>query len=113
MPASSGAGTTIVAGKLTQKARFLVAPDLATLEEIPVPFSGSLTVRLYVTSLGTVDRLTVIKSDPVPKELLDGLFSRLQQAQLAPALAGSEPVASTLDLVIRYETGPTLLRRDP
>jgi len=70
-----------------------------------IHFSGSLSIRLHVSSLGTVERVTVIKSDPVPKELLDGLVSRFEHAQLSPALAGSEAVASTLDLVIRYEAG--------
>ncbi|MCK9381147.1 MAG: energy transducer TonB [Sulfuritalea sp.] len=107
LPAVGEAG-----GILTQKARFLVAPNLAALEAIPVQFAGSLTLRLHVTALGTVDRITVIKGDPVPKELLDGLLTRFEHARLAPALAGSEAVASTLDLVIRYEPGPTLLPRD-
>ena len=92
-------------GTVTRKPRFLVDPDLSVLERIPVPFSGSLSIRLHVSSLGTVERVTVIKSDPVPKELLDGLVSRFEHAQLSPALAGSEAVASTLDLVIRYEAG--------
>lgn len=100
-------------GQLTQKAQLLVAPDLAALEEIPVPFSGSITLRLVVNSRGTVDRVTMIKGDPIPSELLDGLLSRFEQARFAPALAGSQPVASTRDLVIRYEAGPTQLPRDP
>lgn len=112
VPAAS-ATTPDATGTLTQKARFLVAPDLAALEEIPVPFAGSLTLRLHVTPLGTVDRVTVIKGDPVPKELFDGLLNRFEHARLAPALAGSEAVASTLDLVIRYEPGPMPLQRDP
>lgn len=112
-PAPPGRNATPAAGTLTQKPRFLVAPDLSPLEEISVPFSGSLTVRLYVSPQGTVDRITVIKSDPVPKELLDGLLSRFEQAQLAPARAGPEAVASTLDLVIRYDAGPAPLRREP
>ncbi len=110
--ASSLSAVGEAGGTLTQKARFLVAPDLAALEEIPVPFAGSLTLRLHVTPLGTVDRVTVIKGDPVPKELLDGLLTRFEHARLAPALAGSEAMASTLDLVIRYEPGPNLLQRD-
>lgn len=100
-------------GRLTQKARLLVAPDLAALEEIPVPFSGSITLRLVVNSHGTVDRVTMIKGDPIPRELLDGLLSRFEQARFAPALAGSQAVVSTRDLVIRYEAGPTQLPRDP
>lgn len=104
--------TTDAIGKLTQKARFLVPPDLAALEEIPVAFSGSLNIRLHVSPLGTVDRVTLLKSDPVPKELLDGLTSRLQHSRLTPALAGSEPVASTLDLVIHYEPAPTPLQHE-
>ncbi|MDP2826848.1 MAG: hypothetical protein Q8O52_29700 [Sulfuritalea sp.] len=101
------------AGKLTRKARLLAAPDLAALEEIPVAFSGSITLRLLVNSRGTVDRVTPIKGDPIPRELLDGLVSQFEQARFAPALAGSQAVVSTLDLVIRYEAGPTQLPRDP
>ncbi|MFH1869049.1 MAG: hypothetical protein ABIK82_00445 [Pseudomonadota bacterium] len=107
-PAQTAAAPADAAGKLTRKARFLVEPDLADLEEIAVPFSGSLTLRLHVSALGAVDRVMVINSDPVPKELLDGLVSRFAQARLTPAQAGSQAVASTLDLVIRYEAAPAL-----
>lgn len=100
-------------GNLTQKARFLAPPDLSVLETIPVTVSGSLTLRLNVSALGKVDRVTVIKSDPVPKELRDGLVDRFRQASLSPALDGSKPVASTLDLVIHYEAAPELLPRQP
>lgn len=100
-------------GSLTQKARFLAEPDLSALEEIPVPFSGSLTLRLEVSALGTVDRVAVVRSDPVPQELLDGLLARFRLARLAPAQEGSKPVASSLDLVIRYETTPAPLPRQP
>ncbi len=105
---ATAAATTDAAGKLTRKARFLVDPDLSDLEQIAVPFSGSLTLRLHVSALGTVDRVIVVNSDPVPTELLDGLVSRFAQARLTPALAGSQAVASTLDLVIRYEAAPAL-----
>lgn len=94
------------AGTLTQKAHFLAAPDLAPLEEIPVPASGKLTLRLHVSAQGTVDRVAVVASDPMPGELLDGLLLRFRQTQLAPARAGSKAVASTLDLVIRFEAAP-------
>jgi outer membrane biosynthesis protein TonB len=98
-------------GRITSKARFLVAPDLSPLEQIAVPFPGTLTVRLHVSALGTVDRVSVVQSDPVPKEMLDGLLDRLGSARLTPAQAGSQPVASTLDLVIRFEVAPTPLPR--
>lgn len=112
LPASATAAAD-TAGNLTQKARFLVAPDLSELEQIPVPVSGSLTLRLEVSALGTVDRVTVVKSDPVPKALLDGALERFRRARLAPAQEGSKAVASTLDLVIRYEAAPVLLPREP
>lgn len=106
-------GAPDAAGNLTQKARFLAPPDLSILETIPVTISGSLTLRLNVSALGTVDRVTVVKSDPVPKELRDGLVARFQEARLTPALAGSKAVASTLELVIRYESTPSPLMREP
>lgn len=100
-------------GPITEKARFLLEPDLSALETIAVPLSGSLTLRLHVSSLGEVDRVDVVKNDPVPAELLDGLRDKLRQTRLAPARAGSQPVDSTLDLVIRYETAPAPLKRAP
>lgn len=106
--ATATAAPADAAAKLTRKAHFLVDPDLSDLEEIAVPFSGSLTLRLHVSALGTVDRVIVVNSDPVPTELLDGLVSRFAQARLTPAQAGSQAVASTLDLVIRYEAAPAL-----
>ena len=105
---ATAAATTDAAGNLTRKARFLVTPDLADLEEIAVPFSGSLTLRLHVSALGTVDRVMVVKSDPVPTELLDALVHRFAQARLTPAQAGSQAVASTLEVVIRYEAPSAL-----
>jgi len=111
--APDAAAASDAAGNLTQKARFLVPPDLSVLEAIPVTTSGSLTLRLDVSALGTVDRVTVIKSDPVPKELRDGLVARFQEARLTPASAGSKAVASTLELVIRYEITPSPLNREP
>lgn len=104
---------TDAAGQLTQKARFLEPPDLSPLEEVPVLIPGSLSIRLEVSRVGRVERVTVLKSDPIPKELLDGLIARFEDARLAPALAGSEAVASTLDLVIRFEPAPTPLRKEP
>lgn len=111
--AAPDAAAASAAGNLTQKARFLAPPDLSVLEAIPVTMSGSLTLRLDVSALGTVDRVTVIKSDPVPKELRDGLVDRFRKASLAPAREGSKPVASTLDLVIHYEAAPELQPRQP
>lgn len=110
-PAIAGPAATDE-GQITAKARFLVDPDLSPLEQIAVPFPGTLTVRLHVSALGTVDRVSVVKGDPVPKEMLDGLLDRLGSSRLAPAQAGSQPVASTLDLVIRFDVAPTPLRRD-
>ena len=111
--AAASAATPNTDGTITEKARFLLVPDLSALEEIAVAVSGSLTLRLHVSSLGTVDRVELMKSDPVPAELLDGLRDKLRQTRLTPALAGSQPVASTLDLVIRYETAAVPLQRGP
>ncbi|NJD34310.1 MAG: hypothetical protein FIA96_05665 [Betaproteobacteria bacterium] len=100
-------------GQITEKARFLVAPDLSALENIAVPVSGNLTVRLHVSSLGTVDRVELLKSDPIPRDVLDGVLEKIRQARLIPALAGSQPVASTLNLEIRYEPAADPLQRVP
>ncbi|MDZ4251314.1 MAG: hypothetical protein U1A72_01915 [Sulfuritalea sp.] len=110
-PTAAAVAASDAAGNLTRKARFLDTPDLADLEEIAVPFSGSLTLRLHVSALGTVDRVVVVKSDPVPKELLDGLVRRFSQARLTPAQVGSQAVASMLEVVIRYEAAPALRSR--
>ena len=112
-PASASASAQSSDGQITEKARFLVAPDLSALEDIAVPLSGSLTLRLHVSFLGTVDRVELVKSDPIPRELLDGLLEKLRQTRLAPAQAGSQPVASTLTLEIRYEPAVEPLKRDP
>lgn len=111
-PASATAATGAT-GTITQKAHFLLPPDLSALEQISVPVSGSFTLRLEVSALGTVDRVAVVKSDPVPKALLDGAVERFRQARLAPAREGSKAVPSTLDLVIRYEAAPVPEWREP
>lgn len=109
----SAAAATDAPGTITQKARFLAPPDLSALEQLSVPVSGSFTLRLEVSALGTVDGVAVINSDPVPKALLDGAVERFRQARLTPAREGSKAVASTLDLVIRYEAAPVLEWREP
>ncbi len=111
--APTPASAQVSDGQITEKARFLVAPDLSALEDIAVPLSGSLTLRLHVSFLGTVDRVELVKSDPIPRELLDGLLEKLRQTRLVPARAGSQPVASTLNLEIRYEPAVEALKRDP
>lgn len=112
-PATAATATAEPPGAVTQQARFLVAPDLTALEDIPVPTAGSLSLRLHVSALGSVDRVVVIRSDPLPTDLLDGLRRRFENTRLRPALAGSQAVASTLDVVIRYEPAPTPLLREP
>lgn len=86
-----------------QPARFLTDPDLSLLEEIPTTVPGVVTLRLEVTTLGTVERVTVIRADPVPKELLNGLMERFGKARLSPATIGSEPIASNIDVTIRVD----------
>jgi hypothetical protein len=111
--ATAATATAETPDAVTQPPRFLVAPDLAALEDIPVPAAGSLSLRLHVSALGTVDRVIVIRSDPLPTDLLDGLRRRFESTRLTPAVAGSRAVASTLDVVIRYEPAPTPLLREP
>lgn len=90
-------------GPSRQPARFLTDPDLSLLEEIPTTIPGMVTLRLEVTTQGTVERVKVIRADPVPKELLDGLLERFGKARLSPATVGSEPIASSIDVTIRVD----------
>ncbi len=86
-----------------KQARFIVDPDLSLLEEIPTTLPGSITLRLYITEQGLVERVSVVRADPVPTELLDGLVDRFGKARLAPAMVGSQPQASSLDVTIRVD----------
>lgn len=86
-----------------QPARFLVDPDLSVLEEIPATFPGTVSLSLSVTAQGTVERVKVIRADPVPKELLDGLVERFAKAKLSPATVGSQATASTINITIRVD----------
>lgn len=90
-------------GDVTHKARFLVPPNLSTLETIPVTVAGSLSLRLRVSANGQVADITVVRADPIPDAMLDGILAALRQTRLEPARAGTEAVASDLDMVIRYE----------
>ncbi|MBI5898188.1 MAG: hypothetical protein HZB40_03050 [Rhodocyclales bacterium] len=92
-----------------RSARFLADPDLSILETIPATMPGAVSLRLHVTSLGHVERVTVVRSDPVPKELLDGLIERFREARLSPASIGNTPVASTLEITVRVDPGAQLL----
>lgn len=86
-----------------QPARFLVDPDLSVLEEIPTTFPGTVSLSLSVTAQGTVERVKVIRADPMPKELLDGLVERFAKAKLSPATVDSQATASTINVTIRVD----------
>ncbi len=90
-------------GPPQQPARFLVDPDLSVLEEIPTTIPGTVTLGLSVTAQGTVERVKVIRADPIPRELLDGLVERFAKAKLLPATVGSQATASTINVTIRVD----------
>lgn len=90
------------AGSITRP-RFLSPPDIDGLRTIPVPAAGSLSLRLYVTAAGTVERVEVRRSDPVPPELLEGIRRRFRQAALQPAMSAAGPLPGTLDIEVRFE----------
>lgn len=90
-------------GPPQQPARFLTDPDLSVLEEIPTTFPGTVSLRLNISALGNVERVNVIRADPVPKELIDGLIERFGKAKLAPAMMGLQAVASTIEVTIRID----------
>ena len=97
-------------GAVTEKATFIVPPDLSILEMIPVIAAGSITLRLHVSALGTVGRVEVLRSDPVPRDLMDGLLDAMGQTKLSPARrADGSAAASQIDLVIRVEPGAQVL----
>ncbi len=90
-------------GPSQQPARFLVNPDLSVLEEIPTTFPGTISLRLNVTSQGTVERVSLVRADPVPKELIDGLIDRFGKAKLSPAMMGSQAIASIIEITIQVD----------
>jgi hypothetical protein len=97
-------------GTVTEKAAFIVPPELSILETIPVIAAGSITLRLHVSALGTLDRVEVLRADPVPRDLMDGLLDAMGQTKLSPARrADGSAAASQIDLVIRVEPGAQVL----
>ncbi len=96
-------------GPSQQPARFLIDPDLSVLEQIPTSIPGAISLRLYVTAQGVVDRVSVVRADPVPKELIDGLVERFGKAKFTPALIGSQPAASTVEVTIRVDPPAQLI----
>lgn len=89
----------------TRAARFLAAPDLSVLEVVPVTMPGKALLRLQVSANGIVERVTLIRNDPAPKELIDGLVAAFAASRLAPALVGDQPSASSVDVTVRFEPG--------
>lgn len=83
--------------------RFLILPDIDGLRTIPVPAAGMLSLRLYVTAAGTVERVELRRSDPIPPELLAGLQRQFKQAALQPAMSAAGPAPGTLDIDVRFE----------
>ena len=98
-----------IAGDANRQARFLVDPDLSILEEIPAAGPGVISLQLSITALGNVERVTVVRSDPVPRELLDGLVERFGKAKLSPAIINGKAAASSLAITIRVDPGAQLL----
>lgn len=90
-------------GTLTQQAKFLTSPDFSGLQELPVLFAGEMTLRLHISALGRIEKVTVIRSDPVAKDFLERAKQELLRTPMTPAQEGERRVASTMDLVIRYE----------
>lgn len=91
------------AGELTRPARFVVAPDMSLLEEYPVARPGSVTLRLRISAAGTIEDIQIRRADPAPTALIEGMTGALRRARLEPAYSDQRPVASELDIVIRYE----------
>ncbi|MBI5107937.1 MAG: hypothetical protein HZA62_04250 [Rhodocyclales bacterium] len=91
----------------TRAAHFLVDPDLSVLEAVPVNLPGSASLRLQVNAKGIVERVTLMRNDPAPKELIDGLVAAFAATRLTPALVGDRPSASSVEVTVRFE--PELL----
>lgn len=89
----------------TRAARFLAEPNLNILEDVPVSLPGSASLRLQVDAKGIVERVTLIRNDPAPKDLIDGLLATFAATRLTPALIGDRPVASSIDVTVRFEPG--------
>lgn len=75
------------------------------LETIPVTIPGSATLKLNINAKGKVIHTTVIRSDPAPKALIDGLVARFSEAILEPAQVNQQPKESTLEVTVRFEPG--------
>lgn len=100
------AGTARADDTILEKARLLRGPDLYGLQEIPVTVAGVVRLRLFVTAAGTVEKVAVRRSDPIPTALLEGLQRQFKQTALQPALSATGPVPSTLDIDVRFEPLP-------
>lgn len=87
----------------TQAPRFVEPPQFRALETYPLTIGLRLSVRLYVSRIGHVERVDVLESGPVPNDMLDAIMTELYNARLTPARNGDEMVPATLDLVIGAE----------
>lgn len=96
---------TVPAEKHSQPARFTHDPDLSILETIPVTIPGSVTLKLNISAQGKVIQTTVIRSDPAPKALIDGLVARFSEAILEPARVDQRATESSLEVTVRFEPG--------
>jgi hypothetical protein len=86
---------------------FLGDPGLDELGEIPVLSHGQLTLSIHVSPLGTAEKIEVIRADPVPRELVDGLRSKLSRARYAPARSPSgKALAGVMEIVVQFEPAP-------
>jgi hypothetical protein len=104
-PHQNSSSSQSLAEKASQPARFLSDPDLSILETIPVTLPGSVTLKLKISTHGKVVQVKIVRADPAPKELIDGLMARFSEAHLMPAMLDQQPTESSLEVTVRFEPG--------
>lgn len=102
-PTSASAASNEKAETQTIPPRFVSPPNFALLQDMPLSIGGSAQFKLYVTRLGNVAKVEIVRSTPAPKPLLDGIVEELYRTKLSPAQSPDGTAAGTLDITVHFE----------
>lgn len=112
-PAAGGHATPEIPPAFTQPARFAVPPDFSPLQALPLVGPVRLRLRLHVSALGTLTRVEVLETDGVTGEFLATVQEQLEIAHYTWALAGSDPVPASFEILIKARPDPVELGQSP
>jgi TonB family protein len=91
--------------RLSRRARPLVTVDLDVPESSLLSQSGRLVLKLWISHLGTVEKVVIDKSS-LPEGFAKAVASVFAKARFAPGEVDGRPVDSVLLIEVTHEADP-------